>query len=237
MPDRATVPNEMLREVVNDIEYVFNSVFDKDDVITQNLREGTRVKNIKTDDEVMLREDGDDVEVTLRILTNKIGDELVETLQLVGANFIDRDIEPEPEVMRSMEEDNDVGRGGQLVDDYEDQRVDVDMEGNVGRVVKPFDHEDADYREPGDDDFDPNHQRCRDCAHYDDNGNCHIVEDIEPDAYCSNFFADFGVFGHRHPGFVELNLSMVGDAFNWSTDDAESFIEKVADELRGIING
>lgn len=110
----------------------------------------------------------------------------------------------------------------------------------VGPVRKPFSKEDAKYRERGDELFDPAHPRCESCAHYDGEGNCHIVPDIEADEYCEEFYADLGMFADKSdiaPGNIFVNLTLLGENFDWDTVDAEKFLDEAADELDGAING
>lgn len=107
----------------------------------------------------------------------------------------------------------------------------------MGEVFKPFSHEDADYREPGDPDFESGHERCESCAHYDDHGNCHIVPDIEPDGYCAEFYADVGVFGHEHPWGIENNLNLFGESFDWSIEGVENFVNDIRERLEEKIRG
>lgn len=67
-------------------------------------------------------------------------------------------------------------------------------DGMFGQVFKPFDHDEAEYVDPGHEDFNRSHPRCEDCAHYDGEGNCHIVPNIEPEGYCETYYADAGFF-------------------------------------------
>lgn len=107
----------------------------------------------------------------------------------------------------------------------------------TGEVYKPFGHDDAGYVVQGDEEFDPDHERCRSCAHYDDHGNCHIVPDIDPDGYCSEFYADVGMFGHKHPWGIENNLNMFGEMFDWSMDDVENFVGEIRERLQEKVRG
>lgn len=108
---------------------------------------------------------------------------------------------------------------------------DPDVEGEVGPVMKPFSHEEAGYREEGDEEFRRRHKKCRDCAHYDDNGNCHIVPDIDPDGYCEEFYADVGVFGVRDGSVSRTNLFLIGHGFDWVNASVREFIRKAKDRL------
>lgn len=79
------------------------------------------------------------------------------------------------------------------------------------------------YIQPGNPDFDRGHDRCEDCAHYIEGGGCHIVRgQIDPEAYCESFYADVGVFGDMR---ANPNLVIWGDAFDWSRDDLDQFME------------
>lgn len=108
---------------------------------------------------------------------------------------------------------------------------DPEVDGEMGPVMKPFSHEDAGYREEGDEEFRRRHKKCRDCAHYDDNGNCHIVQDIDPDGYCEEFYADVGVFGVRDGSVSRTNLYLIGHGFDWVNASVREFIRKAKDRL------
>lgn len=108
---------------------------------------------------------------------------------------------------------------------------DPDVEGEIGPVHKPFSHEEAGYREEGDEEFRRRHKKCRDCAHYDDEGHCHIVPDIDPDGYCEEFYADVGVFGVRDGSVTRTNLYLIGHGFDWVKASLREFLNKIRDRL------
>lgn len=82
------------------------------------------------------------------------------------------------------------------VDDEDDipPGGDPDIEGAFGQVYKPFNKEEAAYVDQADPEFDTSHPKCEDCAHYDGEGNCVIVPNIDPEDYCERFYADVGFF-------------------------------------------
>lgn len=100
-----------------------------------------------------------------------------------------------------------------------------------GRVKKPFTHMSAKYRSPGDDEYNHRHERCKSCAHYDNNGSCFIVPDIEPEGYCEEYYADVIIAGHKHGETVEENLILLGEQFNWDDRDIEEFTLDIAEML------
>ncbi len=109
--------------------------------------------------------------------------------------------------------------------------------GGMGEVHKPFTKDESDYKDPGQDGFDETHMRCRGCAHYDNHGNCRIVPDINPDGYCGEFYADVGFFGHSHGHYVEHNLTLGGESYEWNTDDAEDFATAVREAIEAMARG
>ncbi|MEF8808925.1 hypothetical protein [Natronomonas sp.] len=104
------------------------------------------------------------------------------------------------------------------------------------RFTPPHSKRQAAYRRPGGPDFDPDHERCDSCAHYIPGGGCHLVQgEIDPDAYCEEFYADYGAFGHEHDEFVEVNAEFVGDDFDWEPDDVEEFIDTLDEKLGELV--
>lgn len=157
-------------------------------------------------------------------------DELAEVLNLQTGDMVGSMPGGEDELVRPGVTSEPSGKRITQVDEDFEQRV-KGTEG-LDEVHKPFSHGEAEYFDPNDRGFDPSHSRCKDCAHYDNHGNCAIVPDIEPDGYCENFFADVGLFGHRHGDNVELNLTVWGDVFDWTMSHIDNFAEKVESKLR-----
>lgn len=108
---------------------------------------------------------------------------------------------------------------------------DGDEEGRMGQVFKPFSHEQADYRAPGDDDFDPSKPRCKDCAHFDNHGNCHIVPDIHPEGYCTMYFADFGGFAKAVGDSTTNELVFIGDGYMPDIDEVAPATQGLAQAI------
>lgn len=127
--------------------------------------------------------------------------------------------------------EEDIRAAEESFERHESKTTGVTATASEDVVFKPYGHEEAGYRDQSDEEFDPSHDRCRDCAHFDDHGHCFIVPDIDPGGYCEMFFADFGVFGHAHEDFIEQNLAIFGDEFDWDTESAEEFLDLVADKL------
>lgn len=96
------------------------------------------------------------------------------------------------------------------------------------RFMPPFSKSEAVYRPTSDPDFQSSHDRCGDCVHYIDGGACHFVQgDINPAAYCEEYYADYGVFAHDHDDYVEVNAELIGD--KWDLDEAA--IADLVDEI------
>jgi hypothetical protein len=95
-------------------------------------------------------------------------------------------------------------------DEIRDERVKTTNQ--MGQVHKPFSKEEANYHGPHEDPA--SDEMCKNCAHYDNHGNCHIVPDIEPNGHCEEFYADVGFYamGHKLPQEVtEVNLTIWGE--------------------------
>lgn len=101
-----------------------------------------------------------------------------------------------------------------------------------GNVTKEFSHSEAKVKRPSDDDYDPNHSKCKSCAWYDNNGNCRIVEDIEPNYYCENFYADVLVAAHEHPDKMEVNLVAWGSNADFGMKQIKELADRMKDRLR-----
>lgn len=98
--------------------------------------------------------------------------------------------------------------------------------------IPPESKRSAGYRtldEPG---FEEDHSRCKSCAHYIEGGGCHMVRGkIDVNAYCEEYYADIGLYGHSHDNFAELNLTKWGEEFDWDENDVEDFINRVESKL------
>lgn len=95
-------------------------------------------------------------------------------------------------------------------DTVRDERIATSNE--LGQVHKPFTKEEAGYIPPGQ--VPASEGKCKNCAHYDNHGNCHIVPNIDPDGYCEEFYADVGFYadGSELPNEVsEVNLTIWGE--------------------------
>lgn len=101
------------------------------------------------------------------------------------------------------------------------------------RFRPPFDKGEAGYVVPGRAGFDPRHDRCRDCVHYISGGGCHFVQgEIDPEAYCDEFYADYGVFAHEHADHVEVNAELTGPAWDFDSADIHDFVDEIEERLQ-----
>lgn len=136
--------------------------------------------------------------------------------------------------------------------EYElEEEYNVGERAKFGEVFKPFSHEEAVYVPP--DNLPPSGDgRCKDCAHFDGHGNCHIVPDIDPEGTCEEFYADVGFFadgvtslpdpeGKKEPPDVNLalwgeNLKRIGgsSAGVIVEDIREKFEEKIGPSTQFI---
>lgn len=101
-----------------------------------------------------------------------------------------------------------------------------------------YTQKEASYLFPGDDDYDDTHKACESCAHFIEGGGCHMVEGpIDLDGYCEEFYADVGVYGHKHPHGIEENLSLWGWEFDWDEGDAAEFAMDIRERLQQKVRG
>lgn len=101
------------------------------------------------------------------------------------------------------------------------------------RFMPPYTKADADYHPVNADDFDPDHDRCGSCVHFIEGGGCHLVQgDIDPRAYCEEFYADYGVFAHDHGSHVEVNAELVGPGWDFDERSIEEFVDDLEERLQ-----
>jgi len=100
-------------------------------------------------------------------------------------------------------------------------------------TFKPrFTKREAKYVGAHDSDRDAGHSPCKSCSHFIEGGGCHLVQgDIEPNAYCEEFYADVTISGHAHPNKTELNLTVWGERFDWTPKQMQWFIDNVEEKL------
>jgi len=126
--------------------------------------------------------------------------------------------------------------------DGDDQRpqtqstTETSQGGQLGQVHKPFSKQEAGYVSPSDPEHEDSHIKCHECAHYDNNGHCTIVPNINPNGYCKEFHADVGVFGHAHEGSVKNNLYIYGEDAAWSMQEIRDFTQNIKDKLTDYFN-
>lgn len=101
------------------------------------------------------------------------------------------------------------------------------------RFVPPFSKDAADYRDRDDPAFDATHDRCKGCVHYIPGGGCHFVRgEIDPEDYCEEYYADYGVFAHDHGEHVEVNAELVGPNFHPGEADIADFVGEIRERLQ-----
>lgn len=101
------------------------------------------------------------------------------------------------------------------------------------RFLPPHTKKEADYLTPSDPQFDDSHSRCGSCVHFIEGGGCHFVQgDIDPAAYCGEFYADYGVFSHLHDDFVEVNAELVSPRWDYRERDIEEFLDDLGERLQ-----
>lgn len=101
------------------------------------------------------------------------------------------------------------------------------------RFMPPYTKKAAEYQPLGSDEFDQTHDRCGSCVHFIEGGGCHLVQgDIDPEAYCEEFYADYGVFAHEHDDFVEVNAELVGPDWDFSERSIEEFVDDLEERLQ-----
>lgn len=139
--------------------------------------------------------------------------------------------------------------GGRTVGSTEPEEVEASAQiteepaedGMFGQVFKPFDHDEAGYVDPGHEDFDRSHPRCEDCAHYDGEGNCHIVPNIQAQGYCDEYYADVGFFATGVTSLPDpagekqlphVNLTLWGEKLKRvEGSSAGAIVESIKDEF------
>jgi hypothetical protein len=118
--------------------------------------------------------------------------------------------------------------------------TEVEEDTEVTRVTPEYSKEESGYKSPGSATFNPDHDRCFDCVHYNGDGECSVVEGmIEGEAYCEEFYADVLVAGHSHGDDVEENYIVYGPGFDWSVSHAKEFgmdiKEAIENKIRNIL--
>lgn len=123
----------------------------------------------------------------------------------------------------------DEGVGNTVLETFDDGSI---------RFWPPHTKEDAEYRRPRDDRFNESHKRCGSCAHYIPGRGCHFVQgEINPRAYCLEYYADYGVFAQRHRNRMDVNAELVGRRFDWNEVSVRDFMDEVRDSLDRLREG
>lgn len=105
--------------------------------------------------------------------------------------------------------------------------IEVFNDGSI-RFLPEKSKSEAKYRDQSDGKFDESYDRCHNCVHYIEHGGCHLVDgEISPNHYCEEYFADIGVFSHKHENYIETNLAQLGDIKDWSISDVKEFMEDI----------
>lgn len=114
-------------------------------------------------------------------------------------------------------------RGNTTIRTFEDGSI---------RFLPPFTKEEAAYFPTDDPAFDPTHDRCGSCVHYIPGMGCHFVQgEIDPEAYCEEFYADYAAFAHEHPGHAEINAELAAPNWAWSEETITDFVTDVRERL------
>lgn len=213
MANKITVPETTVGEATRIVEMVMEDIYGENDVSSQTLSDSNRVFSLGTKDEVRISSDPrGETEVDFRMAQ--------ETTESRAISRLGVEEEQQPSPVNQQE----------LSQQTNTQEIKPRRGSSMGQVSKPFSHEEAGYVERGDPGFDPSHKRCETCAHYDNEGNCRIVPDIEPEGYCDNYYADVAVFLDKD-GEVEVNLTIWGDEYDWSSQDVDNALDKLRRKL------
>ena len=138
------------------------------------------------------------------------------------------------EEAETVEEIEDVGQFAEEGEEETERRVHsgVSISGDKTEFYPPYTKEEASYHGPA---SGPEpHLDCKDCVHYLEEGGCQVVQgEVDPDGYCEDLFADFGVFGRVDNGSSIINLAVWGEMF----EDRFSRvgIEEIADNVKEAI--
>lgn len=133
------------------------------------------------------------------------------------------------EALDALTERSGEALGDTVITHYDDGSI---------RFVPPFSKDEAAYRSPVDDTFDRTHDVCATCVHYVPGHGCHFVQgEIDPGAYCEEFYANYGVFAHSHGDKTEVNAELMGGEFDWSTANVSDFVDEIEGRLRRAVRG
>ncbi len=196
------VSDKGFMEVARIVEDVYENIYGGDYVSTGYIQGRYRVKARRVDDKTFIEDEDGGVSIDL------------SSAQPNTETKINRNIQ---EGSRSREAE---------ARDYFGSASDS------SGISKPYGHSEAAYKSPEDPDFDQSHEKCSSCAWYDNDGGCRIVEDIEPNGYCENFYADVLAAAHKHPDKMEVNLVAWGENADFNTSDIEELADKIAERMR-----
>lgn len=156
--------------------------------------------------------DGDRVEVSV---SSRNPDDIISILQRLENKWLTQTDGP--------------SNGGNS--DTSNQLISVNDDGSI-TFTPPFTKNEADYKTKVESDFDNSHKKCRSCSHFIEGGGCHLVQgQIDEQAYCGEFYADVGLYGHRHTNMTELNLTVWGESYDWDSEDVDDFMDRVRSKL------
>jgi len=138
-----------------------------------------------------------------------------------GEDFMD---ETEPE-----EDYTDTGTSPETTPERERRQP---VEGEETTIIPPYTKDEANYHGPAE--GPKPHLDCKDCVHYVSGGGCQVVQgEVDPDGYCEDLFADFGVFGNMDNTTVDINLSVWGEMFEDRLRNVS--INEIADKVKETI--
>jgi len=106
------------------------------------------------------------------------------------------------------------------------------VDGEETSIIPPYTKPEASYHPP--EEGPKPHLDCKDCVHYVQGGGCKMVRgEVDPDGYCEDLFADFGLFGTMDNTEFKVNLAVWGEMFEDRFQNVS--ITEMADEIKETI--
>jgi len=106
------------------------------------------------------------------------------------------------------------------------------VDGEETSIIPPYTKPGASYHPPAE--GPKPHLDCKDCVHYVQGGGCKMVQgEVDPDGYCEDLFADFGLFGTMDNTEFKVNLAVWGEMFEDRFQNVS--ITEMADEIKETI--
>ena len=111
------------------------------------------------------------------------------------------------------------------------------ISGDGTEFTPPYTKQEAGYHRAGE--GDELHLDCKNCAHYIEGGGCHMVHgEIDPEGYCDELYADFGVFGRKTNNSAIVNLVVWGEKYTdrMTKEAALNIVQEVKDAIMSRVN-